>query len=314
MDRDSVDLRNPRRPRSARTTGSREADRSSMENMLMLGIVGGTGLYRLESLQDRQSVRISTPFGDPSSPITTGRLDDLSVAFLARHGEQHELLPGEVNYRANIWALKSIGVTEIVSVSAVGSLEERLVPGSIVLPDQFIDLTKGRRAATFFGDGMVAHVSTAYPTCPRMQRRIREAAGVAGVETNSDKTYACIEGPRLGTFAESRMISELGGHVVGMTNVPEAFLAREAQMCYLSICIVTDYDAGFSEGVPPEVDVILAEYARSIDKVYRTLAALASAETVETACSCRSSLRAAVLTPEDRLSSRQLEILSVLRT
>lgn len=279
----------------------------------MLGIVGGTGLYRLEGLEDRRSVRISTPFGDPSAPITTGRLDDLSVAFLARHGEQHELLPGEINYRANLWALKSIGATEIVSVSAVGSLEQRLVPGSIVLPDQFLDLTKGHRAATFFGDGMVAHVSTAYPTCPSMQRRIQDAARVAGVETNSGKTYACVEGPRLGTFAESRMLSALGGHVVGMTNVPEAFLAREAQMCYVSVCIVTDYDAGFSEGLPPEVDVILAEYARSIDKIHRTLTALGSAEPFGTSCSCRNSLRAAVLTADDRLSDRQMEILSVLR-
>ena len=280
----------------------------------MLGLIGGTGLYRLEGLADPRRVTIDTPFGPTSSPLTLGRFENLPTAFLARHGEGHELLPSEINYRANIWALKSVGATELVSVSAVGSLDRSLLPGSLVLPSQYLDFTKGNRNATYFGDGLTAHVAVDQPTCRRLRERLHDAARSKNLDVTDDKAYACVEGPRLETCAEARMLRTLGGDVVGMTNVPEAFLAREAQLCYASICIVTNYVAGIADGAATDVEVILAEYARSIGKVRELLATLSSSATDDANCLCRNSLRSAVLTPDKRLTDRHRALLQVLRS
>ena len=278
----------------------------------MLGIIGGTGLYKLEGLVEARHIDESTPLGKPSSPITVGRLGAVPVAFLARHGLHHEFLPSEINYRANLFALKAVGATDLLSVSAVGSLQREYPPGSLVLPNQFIDLTKGVRAPSFFGNGIAAHISTGQPTCGRLESRVLAAAGNERIFTK--KTYACVEGPRLGTAAETRMLTTLGGNIVGMTNLPEAFLAREAQLCYASLCIVTDYDSGAAEdGAATEVDAILAEYARSINQVQTILRALTAAEAVPATCACRTSLRAAVLTPDERLTAEQRAMMKVLR-
>src|SRR6185437_10884827 len=196
----------------------------------MIGIIGGTGLYQMDELRVTDVREAATPFGSPSSPIVLGVLQDRDVAFLARHGLHHNLLPSEINYRGNVWALKSLGVRTILGVSAVGSLREEIRPGDLALPSQYLDFTKGLRASTFFGRGLVAHVSTAHPTCRSTAAVVARTARALELRLHEDKTYACIEGPRFGTRAESFFLRTAGADLVGMTNVPEAFLACEAQL------------------------------------------------------------------------------------
>ena len=198
----------------------------------MIGIIGGTGLYQMDELQVTEVREVTTPFGSPSSPIVLGMLQGRNVAFLARHGLHHDLLPSEINYRGNIWALKSLGVRTIVGVSAVGSLREEIRPGDLALSSQYLDFTKGLRASTFFGRGLIAHVSTANPTCSATAALIARAARALELTIHEDKTHACIEGPRFGTRAESHLLRSSGADLVGMTNVPEVFLACEAQLGY----------------------------------------------------------------------------------
>lgn len=279
----------------------------------MIGIVGGTGLYKLDGLTNIRQKNLETPFGAPSAPIITGDILGKTIAFLPRHGSAHELLPSEINYRANIFALKAIGVTEILSVSAVGSLAEELAPSSIVIPTQYLDLTKGIRAASFFGNGLVGHISSAKPVCPNFVAATQHAGRASDVEITSNVCYACVEGPRLGTAAESHMLRGLGAKVVGMTNVPEVFLAREAQICYASICIVTDYDSWRDN--PDEhatVDAILTRYRNSLSKVERIIHKLAESFVVSTTCLCRTSLPSALLTSRDKFKPLHHDIISVL--
>lgn len=279
----------------------------------MIGIIGGTGLYKLDGLSNLQQKVIETPFGVPSAPLMTGELLGKTIAFLPRHGSAHELLPSEINYRANIFALKSVGVTEILSVSAVGSLAEELAPGSLVLPTQYLDLTKGIRAASFFGDGLIGHISSAKPVCNNLVTTTLDAGKESDVEIASGATYACVEGPRLGTAAESHMLRGLEAKLVGMTNVPEVFLAREAQMCYASICVVTDYDSWRDD--PSEhatVDAILARYQNSLCKVKSVIDKLVANLDVSTGCSCRTNLASALLTPRDSFKPHHHAIVSIL--
>jgi 5'-methylthioadenosine phosphorylase len=208
------------------------------------GIIGGSGLYTMEGLQQTNEVNIDTPFGPTSDAIVTGLLDDVPVAFLARHGRGHKLLPTEIPFRANVWALKSLGVDYLISVSAVGSLKEHLAPRQMVLPDQFIDLTK-HRDATFFGNGAVAHISFAQPVCAALSQVIADAfAEVALPETALHRggTYVCIEGPAFSTYAESQLYRSWGASLIGMSNMPEARLAREAEIAYATLALVTDFD------------------------------------------------------------------------
>lgn len=210
----------------------------------LIGVIGGSGLYQMSALTDVCEHDIDTPFGRPSDKLLTGLLHGVHVAFLARHGRGHRLIPGEVPYRANVYALKSLGVRYLISVSAVGSLREEIHPLDVVLPDQFIDLTKGR-VATFFGNGAVAHVSMAQPVCANLASVLTSSIvelDLREVTLHRRGTYVCIEGPAFSTFAESQWYRSMGAHVIGMTNMPEARLAREAQMAYATLAFVTDYD------------------------------------------------------------------------
>ncbi len=211
----------------------------------LVGVVGGSGLYQMDALEDVQELQMDTPYGKPSDAIMTGRVDGVAVAFLARHGRGHRLIPSEIPYRANIYALKTLGVRYLVSLSAVGSLRQDLRPLDLVLPDQFIDMTR-RRDGTFFGDGAVAHVSMAQPVCAQLADVLARAAQQLGlpesVRVHRGGSYVCIEGPQFSTVAESHWFRSMGASVIGMTNMPEAKLAREAQMAYASLAMVTDYD------------------------------------------------------------------------
>ena len=210
-----------------------------------VAVMGGSGLYQMDALEGAQELHIDTPYGKPSDAIMTGRVDGVPVAFLARHGRGHRLIPSEIPYRANIYALKTLGVRYLVSLSAVGSLRKDLRPLDMVLPDQFIDLTR-RRDATFFGDGAVAHVSMAQPICAQLAEVLARAAAQVGlpetVRVHRGGSYVCIEGPQFSSMAESHWFRSMGASVIGMTNMPEAKLAREAQMAYASLAMVTDYD------------------------------------------------------------------------
>jgi 5'-methylthioadenosine phosphorylase len=211
---------------------------------IRIGILGGSGLYRMEGLTDVREQVVETPFGTPSDALLLGRLDGVDVAFLARHGRSHGLIPGQIPFRANIYAMKSLGVQYLLSVSAVGSMREEIAPLDMVLPDQFIDFTR-QRAGTFFGDGAVAHVSLADPVCPVLRGVMAEAfadAGFADVRLHRDGTYVCIEGPAFSTRAESNWYRSLGASVIGMTNMPEARLAREAEIAYATLALATDWD------------------------------------------------------------------------
>lgn len=228
-----------------------------MEN-IRFGIMGGSGLYKMEGLQDVREVQIDTPFGAPSDAIVIGRIDGAAVAFLARHGRSHTLLPSEVPYRANIWAMKKLGVDYLLSVSAVGSLREEMAPRHMVLPDQYIDLTK-RRDGTFFGDGAVAHIGFSHPVCQALSEVLAHAfadCDLPGASLHRGGTYVCMEGPAFSTYAESQLYRSWGASVIGMTNMPEARLAREAEIAYASLALVTDFDCWH-----PGHDAVTAEMA-----------------------------------------------------
>src|SRR5580765_1483475 len=207
-----------------------------------LAVIGGSGVYSIEELREVREVTIKTPFGSPSDKIITGVWDNVPVAFLPRHGRGHKLNPSEVNYRANIYALKLLGVEQVISVSACGSLKEELRPRDMVFPDQIFDRTKGTRASTFFEKGLVAHVGIASAYCPELSKRLYDGATGLGFRTHKGGTYVCMEGPQFSTKAESNVYRGLGFSVIGMTNLPEAKLAREAEMCYSAVSLVTDYD------------------------------------------------------------------------
>ena len=280
----------------------------------MIGIIGGTGLYQIEGLEVIESREVESPFGRPSAPVLIGRLGSQEVAFLPRHGTKHEILPGEINFRANIWALKSVGVRRIYSVSAVGSLAQGIEPGSLVIPSQYFDFTKGKRAGTFFGDGLVAHVSTAEPSCAVLAGSAFAAAKSLGHPIHRDKTYACVEGPRLGSRAESFFLRGAQCHVVGMTNVPEAFLAREAQLCYCTVAVVTDYDCWLDDPAQhATVDKVIALYKQNLGRVQAILKEVLSQEVSASQCECRTALKFAVLTPEESLSQEKRKLLEFLR-
>src|ERR1044071_4220095 len=206
-----------------------------------IGIIGGSGLYDIEGLHQVKRVTLTTPFGQPSCPLVVGELDGIPVAFLSRHGQGHRFNPSEINYRANIYALKAIGVRRVISVSAVGSMKEAMKPGEVVLPDQFIDLTK-RRVSTFFEGGIVAHVAFGDPVCSSLGAVLLAAAHTVGAIVHQGGVYLCIEGPQFSTKGESRLYRQWGASVIGMTNLPEAKLAREAELCYATVAVAKDYD------------------------------------------------------------------------
>ena len=280
----------------------------------MLAIIGGTGIYELPGMAIEQEIDETTPFGEPSGAVRRGRIGDQELLFLARHGTGHRLLPHEVNYRANIFALKRAGATQILGFSAVGSLSEAVAPGDFAVPSQYFDWTRGRREPSFFGNGVAAHVSTANPVSARMIDWVEQGACAKGFRLHRDVTYACVEGPRLGTRAESLFMRQAGCQLVGMTNVPEVFLAREAQICYATVGIVTDYDC-WMEDASRHVTVasIFALYAEAVARARELLGQLLASPLPDAEPDIRMALQYSVLTPDEALSAEQRDWLSVLR-
>ena len=288
----------------------------------MLAVIGGTGIYNIDGLTIIKKHDINTPFGKPSAEIVQGVYHNQEIFFLPRHGNNHSLLPSEVNYRANIWALKSLQVTQIIGISAVGSLQQEIEPGDLSIPDQYFDFIKGNREKTFFGNGIVAHVSTAEPTCQTLADAISKAATTCNTSIHLNKTYACIDGPRLGSKAESLFLrSAAGCDLVGMTNVPEVFLAREAQICYCTIAIATDYDCWQDD--PNEhvtVDQVISRYGKSLSKAKTVLAAYiksmpdpsSNENTSKCTNNCNSALKSAMLTPLENMSESNKALYELL--
>jgi 5'-methylthioadenosine phosphorylase len=265
-----------------------------------IGVIGGSGFYELPGVTAAAPCTVDTPFGAPSDALTVGQLGERRVVFLARHGREHGLLPGEVNARANVYALKRLGVTTVVSVSAVGSLREEIEPGDVVLPHQFIDRTVGR-PSTFFGQGVVAHASLADPTCRRTAGTLGAAARAEGFRVHDQGTYACIEGPQFGTRAESAMLRSWGADLVGMTNLPEARLAREAEICYATLALPTDYDSWRERTDAVRVSDVVGVLRANVDKARRVLARALAALDPAAPCACRRALDTALFTPPERI-------------
>ena len=260
-----------------------------------IGIIGGSGLYNIGGLEDAREHRMRTPFGDPSDAFIVGRLEGKTVAFLARHGRGHRFTPSEINYRANIYAMKLLGVQRIVSVSAVGSLREDLHPLEFLIPDQFFDRTR-LRVATFFGQGLVAHVGFDKPICPELSNVIIGAGPGAGVTMHRGGTYICMEGPQFSTLAEAHVNRQLRFDVVGMTNLTEAKLAREAELCYSTIAMITDYDCWHPEHDSVSVADIVSNLTKNAEAAQRVLRAVVRAVPATRSCRCGQALKYAILT------------------
>lgn len=269
----------------------------------MIAVIGGSGIYDIDGLEDAKWQAVESPFGTPSDEILTGRLDGVKMAFLPRHGRGHIHTPTSVPYRANIDALKRLGVTDVISVSATGSFREEMAPGDFVVVDQFIDRTFAREKS-FFGPGLVAHVSVAHPTCPRLSEACYTAAKDAGITAHKGGTYLAMEGPQFSTLAESKMYRESwGADVIGMTNMPEAKLAREAELCYASVAMVTDYDSWHPDHGEVDVSEIIAILTGNADKgrnLVRRLPALLGAERDPCEHGCDRALEFAILTAPDK--------------
>ena len=262
---------------------------------VQIGIIGGSGLYDMADVTDRREVRLETPFGDPSGPYVLGTLRGRRVAFLARHGAGHRLLPSELNFRANIYGMKLLGVEYILSASAVGSLREEYKPLDIAIPDQFIDRTKGR-ISTFFGRGLAAHVGFAHPFCRILSGVVYDSGIGAGATVHKGGTYVCMEGPQFSTLAESNLYRSWGAAIIGMTNLQEAKLAREAEICYTTIALVTDYDCWHPDHDHVTVDMIIANLTQNAKTAQQIIANAVEKLPFERTCECASALRYALIT------------------
>ena len=261
-----------------------------------IGVIGGSGLYEMEEGLTRvKEVRVSTPFGSPSDAVVIGDLEGVRVAFLARHGRGHRISPSEINYRANIYALKKIGVERIISVSAVGSLNESHQPGQVVIPHQFIDQTK-RRASTFFDKGVVAHVALADPVCPDVAEKLAEAVRKSSGTVHEGGSYLCIEGPQFSTRAESVLYRQWGADIIGMTNLPEAKLAREAELCYATMALVTDYDCWHPSHDAVTVEAVIETLHRNVALSRQVIRTAVPTLTGDRPCACGNALACAVIT------------------
>lgn len=262
-----------------------------------VGIIGGSGLYELAELENAETVRVETPFGSPSDDLVVGRICGRPVAFVPRHGRGHRLSPTEIPVQANIYALKALGARQVISISAVGSLREEYGPGSLVVPDQIVDWTKSGRPKSFFGDGIVVHASVADPYCGRLREELMAAAHSATDATVHDSgTYICIEGPQFSTRAESELYRLLRLDIIGMTAVPEAKLAREAELCYSALALVTDYDCWRSDEEAVDADLVTAVMARNADAAKRTIVRLIEKLPAYSECECQTALAHAIIT------------------
>ncbi len=282
-----------------------------MKEQPVLGVIGGSGLYGMPDLEDLQEHDLDTPFGRPSAPIVIGSLAGRRIAFLARHGRGHHLAPGEINYRANIYALKSLGVSKVVSVSACGSLREDYAPGELVIPDQLFDFTRDRQRS-FFGDGLVGHVNVADSFCPDLSEQLTAASKMAGGTVHRGGTFITIEGPRFSTRGESNVYRSWDMSIIGMTTSPEAFLAREAEMCYAVMAHVTDYDVWHVSEGPVTVEMVIRVLQRNTEIAQRAIRELVSDLRSVRDCECGTALATALITDPDRIPASTRSRLSLL--
>lgn len=264
-----------------------------------IGIIGGSGLYDI-GLENQKEIEVDTPFGKPSDKILLGELKGVKFAFLPRHGKGHRIMPSEINYRANIYAFKMLGVKRIISVSAVGSMKEELPPGYLILPDQFIDFTK-KRESTFFGNGVVAHISMAEPTCKSFRDIVYEIAKSLGYSIKNGGTYICIEGPQFSSKAESFLWRSFGVDVIGMTNMPEAKLAKEAELCYVTLALSTDYDCWHEVETPVTVDMIIKTLMENVEKAKNILKKIPEKVNDIADCNCGEALKYAIITDKNAI-------------
>jgi len=277
----------------------------------VLGVIGGSGLYAMEELEERREVRLTTPFGEPSDAYLVGRLAGTRMVFLPRHGRGHRIAPTEINARANVWGMKALGVTRILSVSAVGSLREDVAPGDFVVVDQFIDRTR-HRPDTFFEDGVVAHVLFADPTCDELRSALVSAIRSVGVRVHEGGTYVNMEGPQFSTRAESRLYRSFGADVIGMTNLQEARLAREAELCYATLAMATDYDCWHTAHGDVTVEAILAVMAANVEHARAAIRAIVPEVPRTRSCSCKDALKYAILTAPERIPAATRDRLGLL--
>ena len=277
----------------------------------VVGVIGGTGLYQIEGLEKVHEVEVDTPFGKPSDVYVRGTLDGTDLVFLPRHGRGHLLLPTELNFRANIFGMKRLGVREIISVSAVGSLAEEIEPGHVVIPDQFIDRTT-QRQSTFFGEGIVAHVGFADPLCPVLRQAVFRAAEEEGAQVHPRGTYICMEGPQFSTRAESHLYRSWGAQVIGMTNLQEAKLAREAEICYVTLALATDYDCWNESAGDVEIEQVLAILQQNVRLAQRVIRRAIEHFPKERSCVCATSLKDAIVTDRSRIPEKRRKDLELL--
>jgi 5'-methylthioadenosine phosphorylase len=276
-----------------------------------IGIIGGSGLYDMADVTDRKQVVVTTPFGDPSAPYVLGTLRGKRVAFLPRHGQGHRLLPSELNFRANIYGFRKLGVQYILSASAVGSLKEEYRPLDIVVPNQFFDRTKGR-VSTFFGRGLAAHVGFAHPFCKILSDIAYESGKASGATVHNGGTYVCMEGPQFSTLAESRLYRSWGMDIIGMTNLQEAKLAREAEICYATIALVTDYDCWHPDHDSVTVEMIIDNLTQNARSAQRIIAEAVDRLPYERTCECASALKYALITRPDAIPEQTKRDLGLL--
>ena len=269
----------------------------------MVGVIGGSGLYEMEGLEEIQTISLTTPFGDPSDSFVTGRIEGIQLVFLPRHGRGHRIAPSFLNFRANIYGMKMLGVEWIIGVSAVGSMKESIHPGDMVIPDQFIDRTVSR-PSTFFSDGIVAHIGFADPVCPVLSRILYEAGTKVGAAVQRDGTYLCMEGPQFSTRAESELYRSWGVDVVGMTNLPEAKLAREAEICYATIAFATDYDCWHEEEGDVSIGDVLRILAQSAKTAQETIRNAVRRLPNERNCDCSTALKHAIITDKTMIPEK----------
>ena len=277
----------------------------------LIGIIGGTGLEHIENLNDVHEVEIDTPYGKPSGSIVIGKLGETTVAFLSRHGRGHVLSPSELPVRANIWALKSLGVERIISVSAVGSLRQEIAPLDLVIPDQLIDWTRGR-PTSFFGDGIVAHVSLADPFCPVMRRVLVDGCRAAGANVHESGTYVVMEGPQFSTRAESFLYQSWGASVIGMTALPEAKLAREAEICYATLACATDYDCWHEDYESVSVELVFTNLLENVELSKKIVQDSVQIIPEDRLCACGTALKDAIVTAPDNIPDHRIEQLGLI--
>lgn len=277
-----------------------------------IGVIGGSGLYEMEGLKVLEEIRQKTPFGDPSDAYLLGSLEGREVVFLPRHGRGHRVSPSEINFRANIWGMKKLGVDAIIAVSAVGSMKKEIVPGHMVIIDQFFDRTRGR-VPSFFTEGIVAHITFADPLCPSIRQNLISAGKAAGATVHERGTYICMEGPQFSTRAESNIYRQWGVDVIGMTNLQEAKLAREAEICYATIALSTDYDCWYEGHEDVTIDMVIATLQRNVEAAKKMIRLAVPAIQDTRSCGCRAALKNAILTdrkliPEE--TRKKLEVIA----